>query len=319
MQGTMQKRMWWPFALTTLLGAFLVFQVQPIISKSVLPWYGGSPAVWTTCMLFFQVLLFAGYLYAHLLTRGCSPRGQGIIHVSVLSAAVLLLPITPAAEWKPTSSDHPVRDLLWLLCVHVGAPYFALASTGPLTQAWFSRFQKTEKVYRLYALSNFGSLAALLSYPFLVEPFFSTIKQSLSWSYLFCGFALIQGLLAVRLMQTSQGESSAPTSTPRSDVDTGTNPRPPFTRRLAWLGLPAFASVMLLAVTNHVSQEVAVIPFLWVVPLSLYLLTFIICFDRPAWYRAKWTSALSILTLFALPLATTGRCKVGCCLNWGFT
>ena len=140
------------FAASTLLGAFLVFQVQPVISKCVLPWFGGTPAVWTTCMLFFQLLLFGGYLYAHCLRTFFKPALQAIIHLTLLSVAVLLLPIQPSDAWKPTGAEAPTLYLLWMLLAHVGLPYFVLSSTGPLVQAWLSYQDSSDRVYRLYAL-----------------------------------------------------------------------------------------------------------------------------------------------------------------------
>ena len=283
------------FALTTLLSAFLVFQVQPVISKCVLPWFGGTPAVWTTCMLFFQVLLFAGYAYAHLSRTFLSPAGQGLVHLVLLAVAALCLPIEPSDAWKPVGDELPTTYLLWLLAAHVGLPYFVLSSTGPLIQAWMSYRDQSDRVYRLYALSNVGSLSALLSYPFLIEPWISVTGQSVVWSIMFCAFVLAEGWLAVKLLSVVKpGDKSA--STP---VNLSVSTPHPVTRRelSVWIGLPAFASLALLVVTNHVCQDVAVIPFLWVLPLSLYLLSFIICFDSPSWYRPKEISAMTLLAL----------------------
>ena len=159
-----QSWMAWCYAATILVSAFLVFQVQPIISKTILPWFGGSPAVWTTCMLFFQVVLFGGYAYAHLLTR-LQPAQQGLVHFLLVTTSLLVLPITPDASWKPTGAEDPTFRIIGLLLLNVGMPYFLLSSTGPLIQAWFSRTCEGESPYRLYALSNVGSLAALLTYP----------------------------------------------------------------------------------------------------------------------------------------------------------
>ena len=191
------------FAATTLIGAFLVFQVQPIISKCVLPWFGGTPAVWTTCMLFFQILLFGGYLYAHVLRTFFRPAVQGAIHVALLATAALCLPIEPSDAWKPMGDESPIVYLLWMLAVHVGLPYFVLSSTGPLVQAWLSYQDNSDRVYRLYALSNAGSLVALLSYPFLVEPVLSVTNQSVVWSLMFCLFVLVQGTVAIGLFRVS--------------------------------------------------------------------------------------------------------------------
>ncbi|MCC9599809.1 fused MFS/spermidine synthase [Stieleria sp. JC731] len=282
------------FAAATLLGAFLVFQVQPIISKCVLPWFGGTPAVWTTCMLFFQVLLFAGYLYAHLLRTFCAPFVQAIIHLSLLCVAALMVPIEPTDAWKPTGTESPMFYLLWMLARHVGLPYFVLSSTGPLIQAWLSLQDSSERVYRLYALSNAGSLFALLSYPFLFEPVLSVSNQSTLWSLLFLAFVLVQGYVATSLLRMQRQSPSHPSEgTEVSSTDT----KVPKKQLLAWIALPALASVMLLVVTNHVCQDIAVVPFLWVLPLSLYLASFIVCFDSPQWYRPKPIAAVTLAAL----------------------
>ena len=289
------------FAATTLLGAFLVFQVQPVISKCVLPWFGGTPAVWTTCMLFFQVLLFAGYLYAHVLRTLFRPFVQGCVHVALLGIAALALPIEPSEGWKPTGSESPTLHLLWMLAVHVGLPYFVLSSTGPLVQAWLSYRDDSDRVYRLYALSNAGSLAALLSYPFLVEPLLSVSNQSLVWSLMFCLFALIQGVVAVGLFRVPAPTIQSKNTSAKAGTPC-TGEAPAWKLRWSWMALPALASTMLLVVTNHVCQNVAVIPFLWVLPLSLYLLSFIICFDSPQWYKPKWTATATLLAICVIPL-----------------
>lgn len=287
-----QRSLFW-FAATILLGAFLVFQVQPVISKCVLPWFGGTPAVWTTCMLFFQVLLFGGYAYAHLLRTFFQPKQQGLIHLILLCCAALMLPIEPSATWKPTGSESPTLYLLWMLAAHVGLPYFVLSSTGPLVQAWLSYQDDSDRVYRLYALSNAGSLAALLSYPFVVEPFFSVSNQSVGWSLGFCAFALVQAVVAISLFRVAPAPKQPIVSeSPSDSTDVVT-----WSLRAAWVGLPALASVMLLVVTNHICQDVAVIPFLWVLPLSLYLVSFIVCFDSPQWYKPRW---IAVATLAAV-------------------
>lgn len=290
------------FAVTTLLGAFLVFQVQPVISKCVLPWFGGTPAVWTTCMLFFQLLLFAGYVYAHLLRTWIPPVGQAIVHLGLLSAAAFALPIEPSAEWKPSGNESPIPYLLLMLAAHVGLPYFVLSSTGPLVQAWLSYRDGSQRVYRLYALSNAGSLFALLSYPFLVEPFLTVSNQSITWSLMFLGFVLSQGWLAVRLLRGTSSLQRAETADGQTHESRRQQELEAVTwwHRLAWIGLPAMASTMLLVVTNHVCQDIAVIPLLWVLPLSLYLLSFIICFDSPQWYQPKWISGLTLLAILTI-------------------
>ncbi len=292
------------FAGTILLSAFLLFQVQPLISKFILPWFGGCPAVWTTCMLFFQVVLFAGYSYAHLVGSRLTLRGQALVQLGILLAAVLLLPIAPDASWKPTGSDIPAGRILLLLLVTVGLPYFVLSTTSPLIQVWFTRSYPGRSPYRLYALSNFGSLVALLSYPFVFEPAFDLPRQSWLWSGAFVGYVLLCGLCAMWLWRCWRTLPSTVEQTPGSNPGHGDCPegdcqRVGWLRRALWLLLPACASLMLLATTNHVCQDVAVVPFLWVAPLALYLLSFIICFDHPRWYvRGVWTVLAAVAILF---------------------
>jgi hypothetical protein len=284
------------FALTILLSAFLLFQVQPLISKFILPWFGGSPAVWTTCMLFFQVVLFLGYAYAHLSSRLLSPRWQGTVHLALLVAAACTLPIAPDASWKPADASHPTLRILLLLTAHVGLPYFALSSTGPLVQTWFARAFPGRSPYRLYALSNAGSLLALLSYPILFEPRLDVVTHANGWSMVFALFVIPCGLGALWLRRTSTAvHADIPASEEPAQVG-----RPAWWQRALWLALPACATLMLLATTNHVCQEIAVIPFLWVVPLSLYLLTFIITFDHQRWYARRVFATATILLVLAV-------------------
>ena len=293
------------FAAATLLGSFLIFQVQPVISKCVLPWFGGTPAVWTTCMLFFQLLLFAGYLYAHVLRTYLPAAMQGAVHLVLLAVAALMLPIEPTDAWKPIGSESPVGYLLSMLAVHVGLPYFMLSSTGPLVQAWLSEREPGERVYRLYALSNIGSLVALISYPFAVEPLMSVSIQSTVWSLLFCAFVLVQGFVAVGLLRSWHPTTwRVGPSEKKQDAEDRANvlAHPSRAQQFGWIGLPAFASTMLLVVTNHVCQDVAVIPFLWVLPLSLYLASFIVCFDSPQWYKPKWIAAVTLLAVVLIQL-----------------
>jgi hypothetical protein len=281
----------WPglaFAATILLSAFLLFQVQPLISKFILPWFGGCPAVWTTCMLFFQVVLFAGYSYAHLAGRRMTMRWQAVVQAAILLAAVALLPIAPAASWKPTGSEAPTWRILLLLTFTVGLPYFVLSTTSPLIQVWFSRSYPGRSPYRLYALSNFGSLAALLSYPFVFEPAFDLPRQSWLWSGTFVAYVVLCGACAAWLWGSNPRLSPAESANPDSGANT-VAVRVGWLAYALWVFLPACASLMLLATTNHVCQDVAVVPFLWVAPLALYLLSFILCFDHPRWYvRSLW-------------------------------
>ncbi|MCE9604303.1 MAG: fused MFS/spermidine synthase [Planctomycetia bacterium] len=275
------------FAVTIFLSAFLLFQVQPLIGKYILPWFGGSPGVWTTCMLMFQMLLLAGYGYAHFATTRMKPRTQGIVHLILLLASLVMLPIVPDDSWKPSGEESPSWRILLLLVNTIGIPYFLLSTTGPLLQSWFAREYPNRSPFRLYALSNFGSLLALLSYPLLVEPSLKLGTQAAVWSMLYSAFTLVCGWNAVKLIRFSKTEaplsSSAATTLVRAQagapaaVSSGT--------KLLWILLACTASVMLLATTNQICQQVAVTPFLWIVPLAIYLISFILTFDAPRWYR----------------------------------
>ena len=268
------------YALTIFTGAFLLFLVQPLIGKYILPWFGGAPAVWTTCMLFFQLLLLAGYAYAHFSARWLKPRVQAIVQLILLIAAMALLGnITPSDSWKPTDGANPTLRILGLLLASIGLPYFVLASTSPLMQHWFSRTHPGVSPFRLYALSNVGSMLALLSFPIYFETHFTRPVQAHLWGAGLALFAISCGCCAWKLWQTPQ--QSDPVAPKTTGIGTTV---PPLIQKLLWLLLPACASTLLLATTNMLCQEVAVIPFLWVLPLALYLLSFIICFDSPRWY-----------------------------------
>ncbi|MFC5455890.1 spermidine synthase [Prosthecobacter fluviatilis] len=285
-------------AALSLLSAFLLFQVQPIISKFILPWFGGSPGVWTTCMLFFQVVLFAGYAYAHTLTL-LPRRWQGILHGMLLGAAIAMLPIAPAETWKPTGAEDPALRILLLLLASVGLPYFVLSSTSPLVQVWFTRTTGGANPWRLYALSNIGSLAALLSYPLFFEVHWDVLEQTTLWAVGFGAFVILS-LAGVWMDRTHALKEEAKPTPPVS----GAADHPGWLRRILWVLLPALASCVLLSATNHVCQDVAVIPFLWVVPLSLYLVTFIICFEHERWY-ARISGLWALLALPVLFITCT--------------
>jgi spermidine synthase len=267
------------YALTISLSAFLLFEVQPIIAKMILPWFGGSSAVWSTCMLFFQIVLLLGYVYAHWLHSKLSPRKQAIVHIAMLAASLATLPIIPGEHWKSANVGQPSLTILALLALTVGLPYFLLSSTSPLLQAWYARSHKGGLPYRLFALSNLASMTALLSYPFLVEPNLPSHTQGIVWSVAFVCFAALCGITAWR---TSALADLPEAAAPAAEYD---GPPPTFPLRLLWLGLAASASVLLLAVTTHMTQDVAAIPFLWIVPLAVYLLSFIICFESPRLYH----------------------------------
>lgn len=269
------------FAATIFLSAFLLFQIQPLIAKVILPWFGGTAAVWATCMLFFQTVLLLGYLYAHGLTAWLNARRQVIVHTTLLLLAALTLPVLPGAGWKPADAAHPTGRILLLLAVTVGLPYLLLSSTGPLLQAWFVRWRPGATPYRLFALSNLGSMLGLLTYPPLVEPFLALRSQGWTWSIGFMSFAALCALTAWRSLK-SAGEA------PAAERFEGPDEAPSLRRYAGWALLSTGPSMLLLSLTNHLTQDVASIPFLWVLPLVLYLLTFILCFDAAGWYRRKW-------------------------------
>jgi SAM-dependent methyltransferase len=281
-----------PYALTIFTGAFLLFQVQPLIGKYILPWFGGGPGVWTTCLLFFQMLLLGGYAYAHFSSTRLKPKGQAALHLALLVLALALLPITPAESWKTHLAGNPTWHILLLLTATIGLPYFVLSSTGPLMQQWFSQTNPGVSPYRLYALSNIGSLLALLSYPFFFEVEFSRHAQAALWSAGLGLFVLLAAFCAWRVWR--HGGAAAPGGGPADPAPAEGAPTP-WSDRALWLALPAIASVLLLATTNKLCQEVAVVPFLWVLPLALYLLSFIVCFDHARWYRRGVFVALVVL------------------------
>jgi hypothetical protein len=288
--------------LTIFAGAFLLFQVQPLLAKFILPWFGGGPGVWTTCLVFFQVMLLLGYGYAHGISRRLSPRAQAIAHVGLLLVALCFLPVIPSIAWKHGSSDNPTWRILLLLTVTLGVPYLALAATGPLLQAWFSRLHPERSPYRLYALSNVGSLLALVSYPIMFEPALTRQMQAKAWSWSFATYAVLCGVCALRfwrgvgeLRNDSSKEAAATPDTVPNRIT-----------KAMWFGFPACGTVILLATTNKLCQDLASVPFLWILPLGLYLLTFILCFDRVTRYPRKIATALLIpaLALMCYALVT---------------
>ena len=294
------------YAITSFLSAFLLFQVQLIVSKYILPWFGGSAAVWTTSMLVFQVLLLGGYLYSHLVSLRLSPESQVRLHLGLLAAAFLLVmalslswpsAITPDTSWRPTSSRSPVLDVAVIILISAGLPFFVLSTTAPLLQRWFARLGGDARTYRLYSLSNLGSLLGLLTFPFLLEPTLRIRTQGILWTMLFClfvGGCAWCGWQALRTRAEPKPEGPIESS---ARIESG-----PLVRVL-WFLLAACASSLLLATTNLLCQEVISLPLLWVVPLSLYLLSFILCFDHPRWYQRAVFHPLFALSIFVLLIA----------------
>jgi SAM-dependent methyltransferase len=282
------------YAGAIFLGAFLLFLVQPIIAKQILPWFGGSAAVWATCMVFFQIVLLLGYAYADLTTRRLTPKRQIALHVGLLAVSLALLPITPGMAWKPQGDENPSWRILGLLAATIGLPYLLLSTTSPLLQAWFARRFRHVVPYRLFALSNLASLLALLAYPVLIEPWVSTRTQSIVWSAAYGLFTLLCGWAALASLR---GEAAAPAAADGRSADGDASAPPRLVARLTWLALAGMASFLLLAVTNHITQNIASLPFLWIPPLALYLGSFILCFDHPRWYQRAVFLPLAMLLL----------------------
>ena len=274
-----------PYGVTILLAAFLLFQIQPLIAKIILPWFGGASSVWSTCMLFFQAGLLGGYLYAHWLHEKLSPRRQALLHTLLVAASLLLLPPVPDASWKGAGVGSPEWRILGLLAVTVGLPYFLLSTTSPLVQTWYARTHGAVP-YRLYALSNLGSMLGLVTYPAVVEPRLAVGTQAAVWSASYAAFAVLCMAAAWMAVRRAADPVAA-------EPDGPPEPPPGWPLRLLWAALAACASTLLLAITAFLTQDVAAVPFLWVVPLSVYLLSFILCFDRPQIYdRRIWFPVL---------------------------
>ena len=298
------------FALVIFISAFLIFLVQPLIAKQILPWFGGSAAVWATCLLFFQTALLAGYAYADAVTRWLSLKRQVLLHTALLSVAALTMPILVGEGWRPQGSEEPISRILMLLTATIGLPYFLLATTTPLVGAWYARRFHAAAPYRLFALSNLASLLALLGFPFLIEPQLGNRQVTWIWSGLFAVFALLCASLGWRTLRSQgahAGGAGAPvpaadapnqpdqTADPSSATGTRAVPSPggPWT----WILLSAVGSAMLLGVTSHLTQNISSAPLLWVFPLALYLMTFIISFDHPRWYLRALFLPLAGLSL----------------------
>ena len=279
------------YGATIFLSAFLVFQVQLVLGKYLLPWFGGTAGVWATCLLFFQLLLLAGYAYAHWLTSRFPIKRQQWLHSMLLlislgsmvvTAFLWRTPVMLADSWKPEINNLPVWSILRLLTVSIGLAFLLLSATGPLLQRWFTYSYPQASPYRLYSLSNLGSLLGLLSYPFVFEPLLQLPTQGWMWSGLYALNAA--GLfLCAKTLKMNEGEPITPNPpSPRNLI------APRRTERFLWIALAGLGSTMLLAVTQAICQDVAVVPLLWVLPLAVYLLSFIICFDHARWYRRGW-------------------------------
>jgi hypothetical protein len=279
------------YAVTIFVSAFLLFQVQPMIAKMILPQMGGAASVWLICLLFFQTVLMLGYAYAHLLTRAVVAKLQRRIHAMLLAGSFVSLRFLLHISRNVASHGSPETRVLLLLVSTVGFPYFLLSSTTPLLQAWYAQILDAAASYRFYALSNAGSLFALLSYPLAFEPLLSSSRQAIGWAWAYAAFALLCGLTAFCSKATSHG----------NELKSGS--RPSWRSLTLWVCLAGCGSALLLGITNHISQNIAPVPLLWIIPLTLYLLTFILCFEGRNWYRRLFFLRLLAVALGAMTYA----------------
>src|SRR5229473_5889337 len=284
-----------PYALllasTVFLGAFLLFLIEPLFAKLILPRFGGAAAVWAACIVFFQCALLLGYLYADLTSRRLTPARQSQLHIALLLLSLLFLPIAPRFSESHRAGSDPASTILLLLSVSIGLPFVLLSATSPLMQIWYARASAQREPYHLFALSNLASLLALLSYPLLIEPHVAAHKQAALWSVLFVAFVL---LCSAAAWLARPGTVSAGTAEPERSE---TAEAPTLREKLLWLGLSACSSMLLLSITNTLLEDVAPVPLLWVLPLALYLLTFALAFSRRIFY---WRGLLARFLAVAL-------------------
>src|SRR6266446_1665499 len=263
---------------TVLLGAFLLFLIEPLFAKLILPRFGGAASVWAACLAFFQCALLLGYLYADLTSRGLTAARQSQLHIALLLLSLLFLPIAPRVSESHRAGSDPASTILLLLSVSIGLPFVLLSATSPLAQIWYARASAQREPYHLFALSNLASLLALLSYPLLIEPHVAAHKQAALWSALFAAFALLCSVAAWLARQDTvpaTATETEPNETPAA---------PTLREKLLWLGFSACSSMLLLSVTNKLLEDVAPVPLLCVLPLALYLLTFALAFSRRIFY-----------------------------------
>jgi spermidine synthase len=278
------------------ISAFLLFQVQPIMAKLILPLFGGGAAVWTSCLLFFQTFLLIGYLYAHALTKLRIMRAQVMVHGILLLGSLLVLPVGMSGRDGQISSSSPLLDIIMLLATTVGLPYLLLSSTGPLVQRWLTYAEQGKLPYRLYSLSNIGSLLALTTYPFLIEPSFAMDSQTLIWSIGYALFVAAYGALGVVMLKLPKDVVA------KSQVNDDTSVAGYKIDSLLWILLSAVGVILLVSTTNAMTQNIPPMPFLWILPLCIYLLSFIIAFNGARWYVRWYWLVLFTISSFAAVL-----------------
>ncbi len=286
------------YTLTLFLSAFLLFAVQPMFTKMVLPLLGGSAAVWNTAVVFFQGTLLCGYFYAHLSTRLLGLRRQTILHGVVLLVSFVALPIGVASGWTPPGEGLQIPWLIGLLAASIGLPFFAVSATAPLLQKWFAHTDHPAAAdpYFLYGGSNLGSLAALLSYPFLIEPALGLRAQGLAWTFGYAGLVAAIGTCAVILVRRFRADVAVSTEAVSATPEqAGLVTEVTWRLRGRWFALSVVPSALLLGVTLHVGTDIAAAPFLWVLPLFLYLLTFVLVFARRPLLPLRWMLHLQLV------------------------
>lgn len=295
---TSRKTVAFAFAATMALAGFLLFQVQPMLAKYILPWFGGSATTWIVCMLFFQVALLAGYAHAYAVTLPFPVATQAKLQLAVLVVGLALLPITPSEAWKPGADANPTWRIIALLAASVGIPYLILATTSPLLSRWLARLDETLDPARFFAASNLGSFFGLLTYPFVFERLITSEQQTVMWSWGFALYAALFAFCGLLVIRHARHDERADW---RALLRAAAGKGDPLGW---WVVYSALGSILLLATTNAITQWSAVAPFLWIVPLSLYLLTFVIAFGRQTVYRrGPFAVAFLVLGGVALLLA----------------
>jgi hypothetical protein len=303
------------FTITTFLGALLLFLVQPMVGRMLLPLLGGAPAVWNTAMVFYQVTLLAGYTYTHVSTKWLGVKRQTLLHLALLFLPLLVLPIALPHGWTPPTAQNPIPWLFALLAVAVGLPFFVVSAMSPLLQRWFSAsgHRDAHDPYFLYAASNCGSLLALICYPVLIEPYLRLSQQSRWWAMGYVVLALLTAICGLWTWRTAQNLAPAAVPVSAKPVELLTPQR-----RLRWVLLAFVPCSLMLSVTTFITSEVAPIPLLWVIPMGIYLLTFIFAFARRQWVPHVWwirAIPFAVLPLIML-LVTTMKGESLPSLGW---